>query len=298
MSLAPELESSAISLTGPVREENQDAVRIPDANHPPEMGQLYGLADGIGGYAHGALASQLALDALFETFYTQRAASTKAALRRGVENANLKVFKTSQQLNAGRMGTTLTAVHIHQNRLQLAHVGDCRLYLVRNHTAACLTNDHTLVGDLVRMHVLTPDRVRTHFQRSVLTRGVGLTMFITPDVSEVRLQDGDCLVMCSDGVWSMIEDEEIARMASEGGSAASLGQRLVDLTLSRNADDNVSVVAIYVRHLASEASTVSETGAFPPERTNLSFVHTLRSFLPNKINSILGRDENGNHRQP
>ena len=295
----PEFESSAISLTGPVREENQDAIRMPDASRPPEMGQLYGLADGIGGYAHGALASQLAVDTLFETFYTQNAAAARptpvgAALRRGMENANLKIFKTAQQLNAGRMGTTLTAVHIHRNRLQLAHVGDCRLYLVRNHTAACLTNDHTLVGDLVRMHVLTPDRVRGHYQRSVLTRGVGLAMFINPDLGEFKLEQNDCLVMCSDGVWAMVEDEEIARLASEGGSAASLGQRLVDLTLSRHSDDNVSVVTIYVRHLANEGS---EPRTYPPEHPNLSFVHTLRTFLPNKINSILGRDENGNHRQ-
>ena len=94
-------------------------------------------------------------------------------MRRGVERANLAVHQASFRLNAGQMGTTLTVANIAGDRLYLAHVGDTRAYLVRDGKARCLTNDHTMVGELVRMRVITPDKVRTHQQRSVLNRSLG-----------------------------------------------------------------------------------------------------------------------------
>ena len=109
------------------------------------------------------------------SFTKAGAAPGQDSLRQGVENANFEVFKTSQQLDAGRMGTTLTAGFIDGSTLFLAHVGDSRAYLVRGRQAACLTNDHTTVGDLVRARVIGPDKVRTHPHRSVLTRSVGLS---------------------------------------------------------------------------------------------------------------------------
>jgi serine/threonine protein phosphatase PrpC len=280
---SPELDSSAISHIGPVREENQDAIRLPDTRLPPETGQLYAVADGMGGYANGALASRLALEALFDTVYENNAASIQTALRRGVEKANLQVYKASQRLESGRMGTTLTAACISGNTLHIAHVGDSRLYLVRDATATILTNDHTTVGDLVRMRVLTPEKIRTHAQRSILTKGVGLTMIVQPDVTQVKLQENDCLILCSDGLWSVIEDAEFAQLAGANHSAERLGQSLIDLALERETDDNISVIAIYVRQLAANPNG-NHNGHGP------GWARSLVNFLPEKVNHFLGRN--------
>jgi serine/threonine protein phosphatase PrpC len=286
----PELDSSASLHIGPVREENQDAIRLPDSAQPADKGRLFALADGMGGYAHGALASQLALDSLFENFNENHAASTQAALRRGIECANLRIFKTSQQLNAGRMGTTLTAAYIDGDTLQVGHVGDSRLYLVRDHAAACLTSDHTTVGDLVRMRVLTPDKVRGHAQRSILTRAVGLSLFVKVDLGQFRLQEKDCLVLCSDGLWSVVEDHELTSLADEAPTASHLAQSLIDLALERRTDDNISAVVIYVRRLPQGLdANRSLNGQW--------WARSLWTSLPGKVTSFLGRSQAANHRQ-
>jgi serine/threonine protein phosphatase PrpC len=245
----PVLDSSALSEVGPVREDNQDSVRLPDDALSAQKGFLYALADGMGGYAHGALASRLALETLYRVFYEHGAAPGQNSLRQGVENANFEVFKTAQQLEAGRMGTTLTAGFIDGSTLFLAHVGDSRAYLVRGTKGVCLTNDHTTVGDLVRARVIGPDKVRSHPHRSVLTRSVGLSMFVKPDLGQVRLQEDDRLVLCSDGVWSAIEDEDVARLAVRAADAQKLSRALIDLALENESDDNVSVVSIFVHRL-------------------------------------------------
>ena len=281
----PELESCATSHIGPVREENQDAVRLPDGVLQPDKGLLYAVADGMGGYANGALASRLALDAFFETVYEHHAPATQTALRRGIDSANLRVYKTSQQFNAGRMGTTLTAALIRGATLQVAHVGDSRLYLVRNHSATCLTNDHTMVGDLVRMRVITPDKVRSHAQRSILTKGIGLAMFIKADISTHHLEENDCLILCSDGLWSVIEDHEFADLGAAAPSAGDLGQSLIDLALRRDTDDNISAVVIYIRRLA-EKSQAGRSSPTPPGKQSLA------NFIPDRVKRLLG----GNHK--
>ena len=144
---------------------------------------LYALADGMGGYAHGGVASSLALETFIRSS-TARPGPPLKDLRRSMESANLSVYQAAQRLGAGRMGTTLTALHLLGDTLHLAHVGDSRAYLIRAGRAICLTNDHTTVGDLVRMKVISPDKVRTHAQRSILSKAVGLGLFIQPDMTQ------------------------------------------------------------------------------------------------------------------
>jgi protein phosphatase len=204
----------------------------------------------MGGYAHGRLASTLALEKLYQIFYNERAAPAPKVLRRGVESANLGVYREAQRLGAGRMGTTLTAVSVLGDKLHLAHVGDSRAYLVRDNRAVCLTNDHTTVGDLVRMKVLPPDKVRTHAQRSVLTKGIGLALFVQPDIAQITLRDDDRLILCSDGVWSVIQDNEFARLSQEAKGVTALSQNLINLALERQTDDNASAIAIHIQRLA------------------------------------------------
>ena len=173
----------------------------------------------MGGYAHGGVASLLALESFSDTLASQNGASISKALQRGVEAANLKVYQKAQQLGAGRMGTTLTAAYVLGDMLHLAHVGDSRAYLIRDGRATCLTADHTAVGDMVRAKILSPDKIRTHAQRSVLNKAIGIGLFVQPDIIQQKLREDDRLVLCSDGVWSVIEDDDFARVAAEKASS-------------------------------------------------------------------------------
>jgi protein phosphatase len=275
----PELECSALSLVGPVREDNQDAFFLPQPQMAQEKGYLFALADGMGGYANGALASKLAIETLSDEFYSRNGTPGQISLRKGVENANLKIYKASQQSDMGRMGTTLTAAFICGANLFLAHVGDSRAYLVRGQEGSVLTNDHSQVGDLVRMRVISPDKVRSHPHRSILTRSVGLAMFVQPEFSRFSLREGDRLVLCSDGLWSVIEDHELTDLSAAAPTAVSLCQSLIDLALERETDDNISVVAIIARRLLPQKA-VPDAG--PVRRWMAPFRKLIPAFAKKK----------------
>lgn len=244
------IEVSGLSNTGKVREDNQDAIRLCKHDDPltAANGYLYGIADGMGGYSHGGVASTTALTIFFETFYGSTSKKIGQSMRNAIQSANVGVFQQAQKL--GRMGTTLTAVNLAGNKLHIAHIGDSRAYLIRNGKSSCLTNDHTMVGELVRMRVLSPDKVRTHAQRSKLEKCLGIELFIQPDITEVALVPNDIIILCTDGVWSVIQDDEFASMTESASNLEEVSQRLIDLALERDSDDNVSVIAIHAEKLA------------------------------------------------
>lgn len=251
------LHASATSLPGPVREENQDALRLSepaDAALHATHGHLYALADGMGGHASGWLASQMAIETLFKTFYQGRPHQPLANLKKAVTAANWEVHQAAQRLNVGRMGTTLTALNLVGPHLYVAHVGDARAYLVRDQQARCLTQDHTQVGELVRLKVLAPHLVRQHPRRSFLSQALGLDLFVQPDFAQFTVRADDRLVLCSDGVWSVLEDTEFAALLSTTPVAAA-SERLVNLALERGSDDNVSAIVLHIEQVAETAST-------------------------------------------
>lgn len=266
--LTSEIESFGITHVGKVREDNQDSIRLcnPDDEFTPVHGHLYGIADGMGGYAHGAVASTLALTTFFDSFYAIDGSSIPRKLRIGVQNANISVYQKARQSSVGKMGTTLTSAHLWGRTLHIAHVGDSRAYLIRDNASRCLTNDHTRVGELVRMRVLSPDKVRSHYQRSILNRSVGLDVFVQPDIVKHTVVEGDTLVLCSDGVWAVIEDHEFAAMKMASTGAEQLGRKIFDTALSRESDDNLSVIVLYLHHLVTPAKIQdrrNHTGLMP-----------------------------------
>jgi serine/threonine protein phosphatase PrpC len=251
------IEAFGSSHAGVVRENNQDSLR---SCSPHEMhsahGPLYAIADGMGGYEHGEIASSLGLETLFDSLYSSKTVAPAQNLKHAIQNANLNIYQTAQKMQMVRMGTTLTAVNVVGNQLHVAHVGDSRAYLIRDKKAVCLTNDHTMVGDLVRMKVLSPDKVRNHNQRSVLNKCLGIDMFVQPDVFQVPVQAGDTLILCTDGAWSMIEDHEFADLTTQIVDPEKLCQHIIDLAMERESDDNVSALTIHVRQLAGAADPV------------------------------------------
>jgi len=249
----PALEVHALTDTGQVRTDNQDAIRSchPGVEQTARLGHLFALADGMGGFAHGGVASTLALEILFKTYYASEGSSPLQRLRKGVQDANIGVHQAATAKGVGRMGTTLTAVHLQGHSLNVAHVGDSRAYLIRDGVATCLTNDHTRVGELVRMRMLSPDKVRTHAHRSVLNRCLGLELFVQPDLFTVPVREDDLIVLCSDGIWGYVEDEDFAEFASGEQGLENYNKRLLEEALHRGSDDNLSVLSLKLKALAA-----------------------------------------------
>jgi len=246
-----EIISGSFTHVGKVRKENEDSLRLcdPEDEFTAVNGHLYAIADGMGGYALGDKASSLALETFFDTFYDSDGIPTMQKIKVGIQNANLSVYQTAQKLGVGRMGTTLTAVNIKGHHLYIGHVGDTRAYLVRHGKATCVTNDHTRVGELVRMKMLTPEKVRTHNQRSVLEKCLGFNLFVQPDVFKIGVQNDDILILCSDGIWSVIEDDEFAEIASSKTEVNVLSEKIGEAALSRDHDDNLSVIVLHLKQL-------------------------------------------------
>ncbi len=246
------------SHTGKIRLDNQDAIRIFEPVDPMMLqshGALYGVADGMGGYEHGGIASTLALETFIQTFYSSPAGKALSTMRRGVQDANLAVYQKAQKLGA-RMGTTLSIVNFIGQQLHIAHIGDSRVYLVRNRKAACLTNDHTAVGELVRMRVLSPDKVRTHDRRSILQKALGVDLFVQPDVTSHMLLDDDYIILCTDGVWAYVEDEEFGQVVQQAQEPETISHRLIECALERESDDNVSALVIHAVHVTRAQEAV------------------------------------------
>lgn len=249
MTSSAELDTHALSHVGNVRADNQDALRSEIA--PDGLTRLYAVADGMGGYEHGGIASALALETFMNTVCTWSgglgsAAQIENAMRRATQDANVAVYQESLRLRA-KMGTTLTAVCLSQNWAHIAHVGDSRAYTIRDGQATCLTRDHTAVGELVRARVITPDKIRKHSQRSVLNRALGISLIVQADLSRVPVYTNDVLLLCSDGLWASIEDEHIAALIDPEASAASISEQLVATAMANGSDDNVSAWTICVR---------------------------------------------------
>ena len=265
----PPISSAAVSRTGVGREVNQDTVRVanPDRYPVDDCGWLFCLADGMGGYTAGDEASTLAAKTLIASFYSRAGARPEVAMRAAMEAANETVFATALERQS-RMGTTLIGLHLEGPTITIGHVGDSRVLRLRQGEIACLTRDHTPVGDLAHMKLLTDEQVRQHDGRSVLSRCLGIHAFVRPDIVSTRAEAGDMYILCSDGFWSALRMDEIRLAAASaiGHAQATgdppgvwverLGQDLVRLARDQGSEDDRSVVVVWVRALPATRRAV------------------------------------------
>jgi protein phosphatase len=172
-------------------------------------------------------------------------ASLIEKLRVSVTAANREVHETARlrEEYAG-MGTTLVALLVDETRAALAHVGDSRAYRVRGSRIRQLTDDHSLVGELLRRHEISEEAAREHPQRHVLTRAVGVRARVEPDLVEVTPAEHDLFVLCSDGLTGHVLDEEIAELATQHTEPQRLVDALIALANERGGEDNITVVAV------------------------------------------------------
>lgn len=222
------------SHVGLVRADNEDAYLLA----PP----LFAVADGLGGHQAGEIASSVAIDTLLES--APRQADAKA-LGRAARRANAAVLEAAAS-GRGRsgMGTTLTAAMIDQTRIALAHVGDSRAYLLHLGTLEQLTEDHSMVADLVREGRLSAEEARNHPNRSVITRALGSDPDMLADTFEVEAASGDRLLLATDGLTGLVTDSEIERVLASAPTPGEAVDTLIDAALDAGGHDNVTVVVV------------------------------------------------------
>ncbi len=200
---------------------------------------LFAVADGMGGAQAGEVASALALETLAEALAGQ------ADLPAAAGSANGRVWRAARSDRArSGMGTTLTAVLLRGDRLEYAHVGDSRLYLWRDGRLQQVTDDHSLVGEMVREGHLSREAAQTHPQRSILSRALGTEPDVEIDTGELPLRAGDAVLLCSDGLSSMVTDDTIAGVLAALDEPARVARRLVSEAKSGGGHDNITVVVL------------------------------------------------------
>jgi len=250
-----ELEFAAVSDAGRVREHNEDSVghaAPPAGDYARERGWMFALADGVGGYDRGEVASRLAVETLQEGFRDYRPnESPSACLQRLVQAANLRIYEAATACGPGgsSMCTTIVACLIRFDRVVVAHVGDSRCYLVRRGQAQTLTSDHTLVGEQVRMGLITREEAAESERRHVLSRSLGSNMFVHVELSEHQLLPGDLLLLSSDGFHASLSPDEIAVAAGQFRDLNQNASNLVSLARERDGSDNISVQMIRIKQV-------------------------------------------------
>ena len=226
--------STALTHAGRRRRHNEDSYVVA----PP----LFAVADGMGGAKAGEVASSLAAAALRENEVEARTAEERVAAL--IQEANRRVFRrATEDRDASGMGTTMTVALVEPDRVAIGHVGDSRAYLIRGGELEQLTDDHSLVAELVRSGKLTPEEAETHPQRSVITRAVGTEPDVDVDTFSVRGSPGDLFLICSDGLTDMIGDRAILdAVERHRDNLDAAAKALVTAANRGGGDDNITVV--------------------------------------------------------
>ncbi|MCI9039940.1 MAG: Stp1/IreP family PP2C-type Ser/Thr phosphatase [Clostridia bacterium] len=231
---------------GKAREINQDYYSIPK---PEDNLQLFVLADGMGGYNGGEVASKLATESAksyIENNFDKIEHNKEAILeliKSAIEYANTVVFERSkQEQELEGMGTTLDICFIYNNKVYVGHVGDSRIYRIRGEIIRKLTKDHSYVQQLVEDGKITREEAEHHPKKNMLLKALGCMDCVEPDLRARNYETGDVLLMCSDGLTNMVEEKEIYRVVKENAETAP--EVLVDLANKAGGYDNITVVTI------------------------------------------------------
>ena len=243
------MHSWALTDPGCVRTQNQDAFQIEELDRNTK---LCVVCDGMGGAKSGNIASTLAIDVFVqEVKRTWNAAMSPSKLdqmlRGAVKLANYTVFDQAQEFeDFTGMGTTLTAALVCGKKVSTVNVGDSRIYAITRSGIKQLTRDHSLVQMMVERGELTPELARTYPGKNFITRAIGTEPVVECDLVHTTLEKGDCLLLCSDGLSNMMDDQEILFEVVHGVNKQQCCQRLLDIAKNRGAPDNVTSILIQI----------------------------------------------------
>jgi protein phosphatase len=256
------VDSGSISDVGRKRKSNEDNYCAND-----EEG-LYVVADGMGGHAAGEVASELVTSTIEEFIKLTSSDSditwpfgvdetltlSGNRLKTAIRYANRKLLeRIKESAEYEGMATTVAAVLLEKDKANIAHVGDSRVYLIRDGKIRLLTNDHSWVNEQVMSGLIDSEQARTHPLRNVVTRALGGKEGLEVDMQVLELQDGDLLLLCSDGLTSMVEDVAILEVVKAGGREANaVAHRLVEAANSSGGEDNITAIALSFRNSSDE----------------------------------------------
>ncbi len=247
----PGMEVAGLTDVGRQRSNNEDSWLYWESESAEEFGRkgrLAIVADGMGGYEGGQEASRLAVEHVKQFYEAAQDTDPQPTLIAALQSAHRNIQEYAEQHPQFHgMGTTCTAVSIVGKRLCFSHIGDSRLYLARHATISRLTRDHSYVGRLVESGIVRSEDAESHPQRHILTAALGSGRDIEPDVPQqpLILEEGDTLILCTDGLWSVVGEQELVRTVQLNSTEDSC-RALVQMALDRGGPDNITVLVLRV----------------------------------------------------
>jgi PPM family protein phosphatase len=235
---------------GLIRDNNEDSVVIDDENH------IVVLADGMGGYNAGEVASAMATSFvktelgrwLLEGGHEASARELKRAMEICIDNANRSIFNSANaNASFAGMGTTMVMGVFAGSRAMIGHVGDSRCYRLRGNSLQQLTRDHSLLQEQIDAGLISEEQARFATHKNLVTRALGVEDTVLLEVNEFRIEDGDIYLFCSDGLSDMVSDERLAAILQTEGALEHLGHALVDSANNNGGRDNISVILTLAR---------------------------------------------------
>ena len=228
---------------GQKRTMNQDFV-FASASPVGNLPNLFVVADGMGGHNAGDFASRYGVSVLVESVKRDTNFNPVRIIRHGIEAANSQIFEQAKRdVSMEGMGTTMVVATVVGNYAYVANVGDSRLYLAADGIFDQVTQDHSLIAEMVRLGELTPEQARNHPDKNIITRAVGTQDTVKIDFFDIQLEEGNQLVMCSDGLSNMVTDEEIFEIiCREDGEDKA--KRLIDQANANGGRDNIAVIVV------------------------------------------------------
>lgn len=241
------MQTWAISDRGAVRQQNQDSYRVIT---PDDQRCVVLVCDGMGGAKAGNIASSMAADifaaGIEQVPCEQWHLNSHALMKQCADAANRAVFdRAMEDPNCEGMGTTMVAAMVLEDQTYILNVGDSRAYVISEDGGVCrVTRDHSVVEDLVSRGEIPPEAARVHPQKNLITRAMGVSYEIKCDLYDLNLKESDYLLLCSDGLSNLMDDQEISYEVLHGGTQDTCCERLLQLAMDRGAPDNVTVVLL------------------------------------------------------
>jgi PPM family protein phosphatase len=251
MRIRPGIELAGLSDVGCLRPNNEDSYSYWEAvptDRFQRQGRLAIVADGMGGHEGGQEASRIAVDTVKKIYSDAPENNPRDALRAGFQAAHEQILLYGQKypLLQG-LGTTCTAIALIEKSLYYAHIGDSRLYLIRESKVQRLTQDHSYVGKLLDSGIIGAAEAAVHPHRNILLKALGVGATIEPEIPEqpILLQPNDILLLCTDGLWSMVSEDEMGDAAT-AGTPSQACQALVGKAKERGGPDNITLQLIHI----------------------------------------------------
>lgn len=238
------METFSITHIGRRREMNQDYV-FASETAVGQLPNLFLVADGMGGHKAGEYASRFTVEKIVEELSASQQTKPVAAIRDALVTANRLLIREAKEDSAkSGMGTTVVAATIIGTHLHVANVGDSRLYVTDHEAIRQITRDHSLVEEMVRLGEMNKAEAKDHPDKNIITRAIGVTTDLIVDFFEVELRPGDTVLMCSDGLTNMVDDEEIRAIIAEKNNVKEKAERLIETANEHGGKDNITVVLV------------------------------------------------------